>query len=317
MRAEGNRIVNGVGKYAEDPRPEGELLCPKLLNEQQVAEIEAAMGSLRAAGQLQQRPAPPGGALIKESHFRYFWEETDKGPDGGEAVRYVLRDHEGNERRIWKAQCSFWFQTIDTAMEIGQDNDYTVVLTACFTPPPVCTLVQNVMRERVEVPRQFTILMEQRSRFPEVKLQAVEQAASGRGLIQEGRVRGTPFHPLKTGGKDKAARAIAMVTAYENGMIYHKANAPWLAAFEDELLVFPSGEHDDQWDTMAYAGMLMQQHCFTQQTSEGQVVCWPPPPGREEEELPEPRPGMSLAEKLTGRRPGQARFEEEVPWWNR
>ena len=41
---------------------------------------------------------------------------------------------------------------------------------------------------------------------------------------------------------------------YEHGMVLHRAGAPWLTAFEDELLAFPNAAHDDQVDTLAYAG---------------------------------------------------------------
>ena len=55
----------------KDPRDEaGELLWPERFNAAQVAELEKRLGPWKAAGQLQQRPEPAGGGIIK----REWWE---------------------------------------------------------------------------------------------------------------------------------------------------------------------------------------------------------------------------------------------------
>ena len=41
----------------------------------------------------------------------------------------------------------------------------------------------------------------------------------------------------------------------ENGKVYFLADAPWLHAFEQELLLFPLGPHDDQVDVLSYAAI--------------------------------------------------------------
>ena len=53
---------------------------------------------------------------------------------------------------------------------------------------------------------------------------------------------------------DKVTRCGPVSVMYENGMVYHRSGAPWLTDLEDELLAFPNGKHDDQVDTLAYAG---------------------------------------------------------------
>jgi hypothetical protein len=35
--------------------------------------------------------------------------------------------------------------------------------------------------------------------------------------------------------------------------VFHPRGASWLAEWEEELLAFPNGTHDDQVDTLAYA----------------------------------------------------------------
>ncbi len=51
------------------------------------------------------------------------------------------------------------------------------------------------------------------------------------------------------------ARARTMAARYELGAVYHRRGAPWLGEWEEELIAFPNGEHDDQVDVAAYAGI--------------------------------------------------------------
>lgn len=65
MRFEADRkCVTSIGW--EDPRThDGELMFPERFGEGQVSELETALGEYSTAGQLQQRPAPRGGGIIK------------------------------------------------------------------------------------------------------------------------------------------------------------------------------------------------------------------------------------------------------------
>lgn len=58
--------------------------------------------------------------------------------------------------------------------------------------------------------------------------------------------------PIKP-ATDKVTRATPLASKYEQGLVYHPRSASWLRAYEDELLAFPVGEHDDQIDAVAYA----------------------------------------------------------------
>lgn len=58
-----------------DPRKEtGELMHPARFPAHVVAEIEKAIGSYAAAGQLEQRPAPAEGGILKKQWFRFYDE---------------------------------------------------------------------------------------------------------------------------------------------------------------------------------------------------------------------------------------------------
>ena len=51
------------------------------------------------------------------------------------------------------------------------------------------------------------------------------------------------------------ARARLVTPYYESGRVLHPVKAPWLDVFEDELVLFPEAENDDQVDMISY-GLL-------------------------------------------------------------
>jgi len=60
-----------------DPRTkEGELLWPERFGEKELSTLERSLGSYASAGQLQQRPAPKGGGILKASWW-VPWEKQD------------------------------------------------------------------------------------------------------------------------------------------------------------------------------------------------------------------------------------------------
>ena len=56
--------------------------------------------------------------------------------------------------------------------------------------------------------------------------------------------------------RDKVTRARALAARYEAGKVYHVRSAPGLADYEDELIAFPNGQHDDQVDAAVYGADL-------------------------------------------------------------
>jgi len=67
---------------------------------------------------------------------------------------------------------------------------------------------------------------------------------------------GLPVRKLKAEG-DKVARARTIAARYEAGTVFHRRGAAWCDAWENELADFPTGRHDDQVDTAAYAGIQL------------------------------------------------------------
>jgi predicted phage terminase large subunit-like protein len=215
-------------QFFTDPRTEeGELLFPERFPEEQVQELEKALGSHATAGQLQQRPAPRGGGILKTSWFKY-----------------------------WKSLPQLEWRTIfvDTAMKTGEKNDYSVFQCWGRSTTGQAVLL-DLIRGKWEAPE---LLVQARAFWSKhlyvqdgaaLNAMRVEDKVSGTGLIQTLRREGLPIVPIQR-SRDKISRAHDAAPFIESGNVLLPENAPWLADFLKEVEAFPTGANDDQIDPM-------------------------------------------------------------------
>jgi predicted phage terminase large subunit-like protein len=210
-----------------DPRTEeGELMFPERFGEAQVQELEKTLGSYGTAGQLQQRPAPRGGGIIKEAWFNYY------------AVLPALE-----------------FRTIhaDTAQKTGEENDYSVFQCWGRSTTGQAVLIDQI-RGKWEAPElivQARAFWHKHKGTAGVPLRAmmVEDKVSGTGLIQTLRREGVAIIPVQR-SKDKLSRGHDAAPFIESGNVLLPQDAPWLSDLLTEASTFPGGAHDDQLDPM-------------------------------------------------------------------
>jgi predicted phage terminase large subunit-like protein len=247
------RVVNFPAIAEEEDvlgRHPGEALWPErwpLSALDTLREGPDAVSSRDWSALYQQRPAPEGGELFKREHFRYFREDGDS---------WVLLRPGGAEPKRWpKARCQV-AQTCDTALTEKKTSDWTAVITFASTPDREL-LILDASRARLSVPEQLPVLRRLKDKWRPA-WQGVEDKGGGTAVLQYAAQAGYPLRPLKPGSADKRARAFDAIAMYENGQAYHLQGAPWLAAYEGELLSFDSGEHDDQVDALAYAAASLR-----------------------------------------------------------
>ena len=143
----------------------------------------------------------------------------------------------------------FW----DTAFKPGQDNDYSVCVTAGSFPGGY--LILDVWQEKVDFPDLEDAAKALYYQWMPERIN-VEDAASGTSLVQTFRKETKlPIFGIPPQG-DKVSRAHSVTGLLESGRVFLPAGAPWVPEFLKETSQFPSGTYDDQVD--AFVGVLTE-----------------------------------------------------------
>ena len=214
-------------------------LWPGRYDADTLAATRLAVGPQEWAGLYQQRPAPIGGAVFRTQDFRYYRKDE-------EAETFALMNPEGT-KHVPQAECHR-FVTVDTATSLRERADYTVAATWAVTKDRDLLLL-DLVRTRLETPDITPLVGQVYARW-----QPAYIGVEGKAVFQVLRRAGLPVRELKPDA-DKWTRAQPAAARLASGTVYFPAAAPWLPEFEDELVTFPNGAHDDQVDCLAYAAL--------------------------------------------------------------
>lgn len=227
----------------ETGRKEGEALWPERYPIEVLLDKKEVLGPGWWNALYMQRPSTPEGSIFRRFDIRSF-KPSPEGP--------ILYEPGGTVQTM-RPERLIWAMTVDTALKDGQRNDYTVIATVAFTDRGDM-LVDDIYRERVEVPDQYPLVRDMyKSRRPQVL--GIEDRQSGTGLIQQAKRDGIHVKELKP-DTNKTLRAEPLGRAYRQGKVYHREGAEWSEVVADELANFPTGAHDDVVDALSYAWLL-------------------------------------------------------------
>lgn len=234
----------------DDPlgRTPGTALCPERYDEQALGAIRVAVGNGTFAALYQQRPTPEGGGFFKKDDFRYWRRNAND-----EGFTYLLEDPAEGTLLVPQQEC--WrFITMDLAVTARTTSDYTVAAVWDHAPylTPSRLILRHVERVRIEGAEHEQLVRrlwdQWRPRFI-----GIEEAVHGSLVLSQARRDGIIVRPLKHKSRDKLFRAKEAALLTEQHRVFFPRKAPWAADWEHELLLFPSGTHDDQVDVFAYA----------------------------------------------------------------
>ena len=248
------RRKTSLGEY--DPRKvAGELICPERFGHDEIEVLKVLLGTYGTAGQLQQRPSPAGGGIIKIEHFR-LWPAAKPIPD-----------------------LFFIVQSYDTAFTEKTSGDPTgccvwgvfeyekrrhVLLLDCWNEhlgyPALKQRVMDDWQARYGGEKDNVM---KPSRKPDVIL--VEAKGSGQSLLQDLRLSNIPAVPYNPGKADKVSRAHMSTPLLEAGIFWvlesnkNKGRVrTWVQPFLDQLERFPAGEHDEMVDCWTQATIYLR-----------------------------------------------------------
>jgi predicted phage terminase large subunit-like protein len=233
-----------AGKDIRDNRKRGELMFPARFTREAVDALKDDLGEYGTAGQLQQRPQPLGGGIIKKKYWR-IWPDDKPFPVAEH--RFLSWDTGFSTQDVKDA--SYSAMTAWGIFWNTQDQRY-------------CMMLIGRWFERASYP----VLRKQAQEFtlkytPDAHL--IEKKASGHSLLQDlrragsgrSRVRLRSYSP----DRDKISRAYAATASMDGGLVFI-ANKKWAHELIDLVAEFPNGAPPsaDLTDTVTQAVLYLK-----------------------------------------------------------
>jgi predicted phage terminase large subunit-like protein len=211
----------------------GELLFPELFNEQRIEELTIGLTEYGEAGQLQQRPHPREGGMMKRDDFKIV--DADEVPKGGVVVRGW--DLAATDAKEASAKNAAW--TVGLKLRYVKRKIYIEDVIR-FRGSPL--KVRQKMRTAADQDGKIVVIDFPQDPGQAGKAQAEDIAAD----FPDRRIYYTP----ESG--DKSIRAEAPAAQVEAGNVYLVRGA-WNGVFLDEAAAFPGSTFKDQVDALSRA----------------------------------------------------------------
>ena len=246
--------VTGIGW--EDPRTEpNELLWPERFGRDALGGLKRALGSYGSAGQLQQRPAPAEGGILKRTYWR-FWT-----PKGVQLPAVTVRQADGSYYECEQIELPDAFdemlQSWDMTFKDTKSSDF--VAGGVWALKGANKYMLDLSHGRMDIIKTIDAVVSLSAKWPDAELKLVEDKANGPAVIAmlHDRVTGLVAYDPKT---SKEGRVNAVAPQIESGNVYlpHPAIAAWTSGLIDECAAFPNGAHDDRVDQMTQALLRWQ-----------------------------------------------------------
>lgn len=222
------KCVTQIG-WSDPRKNDGDLLWPKRFDRPALEKIKTRMGSRTAAGQLQQRPSPEEGDVIKRGWWKFYKELPGDMETFGISADLTFKDTE--------------------------KGDY--VAFGCWGARGANKYLVDIDHDKMNFNNQLIRFAQFCAKHPMAMAKWIEDAANGAALVAvvTGKIPGVIAVVPKG---SKIARAESIAPQAEAGNIYlpdptyephiQSGLAQKVLDFMEEWAVFPNGNHDDRVD---------------------------------------------------------------------
>lgn len=178
--------------------------------------------------------------------------------------RADLRDFSDDDRNLlkqvgWNKQFNFYIGT-DLAVSTNETADWSVFVVAGLDEKGYLWIF-DVIRERMDAQEIVEMLLKLELKWhPQTITMEKGQIEKSIGPFLRQRMLDTGTFPNVTPvapSVDKLTRARSMQARMRAGGVKFDKTGNWYFDFEDEIVLFPRGKHDDQVDALAYVGLIV------------------------------------------------------------
>ena len=229
-----------IAEDDEKYRKKYEPLHPARYDAEALLRIQKAVGPRDWSALYQQNPVADEGDYFKVGMFKYYREKS-------------------LDKKKLKIYCAW-----DLAIGKADRNDYSVGVVVGVDQEDKM-YVMHVERGKWDgyelVEKILDVYEEYRPSIVGIERGHIEMALGPflKKRIAERGLYEMYLMELKTGRRDKEARARAIQGRMQQGMVFFPKFELWNAGLMAEMLRFPNGVHDDQVDGLAWIGLMMSE----------------------------------------------------------
>jgi predicted phage terminase large subunit-like protein len=254
MRYEPDRaFITSIGW--KDPRSvPNELLWPERFGDKEVAALEKQLGPFAAAGQLQQRPEPAGGGVIKREWWQ-LWPENAFPP-----MDYIIASldtayttkttNDYSAMSVWGV---FTGDTVAQSTRVIDSNGRAMYVEREYVEGAPKVMLMHAWQERLEL-HELVEKVARTAKALKIDKLIVENKAAGHSVAQEiRRLYGNESFAVQLydpKSQDKLSRLYSIQHLFAEGLIFAPDRA-WAETVITQVGQFPKGKHDDLVDTVS------------------------------------------------------------------
>jgi predicted phage terminase large subunit-like protein len=237
----------------KDPRVvPNELMWPERFGEDEVKALERSLGPFASAGQLQQRPEPAGGGVIKRDWWQLWPDSTFPPMDFIIAcldTAYTMKtENDPSAMTVWGV---FSSDTVAQNSRVLGTDGRPMYVDRTYADGAPKVMLMHAWSERLAF-HELLGKVADTCRLLKVDKLLVENKAAGISVSQElRRVYNNEKYAIQLSdpkSMDKLSRLYAVQHIFADGTVYAPDRA-WADMVITQVGQFPKGKHDDLVDT--------------------------------------------------------------------